>query len=262
MKNTLTKAMAVLAVAALSMSCNSDDNNTPAAVGTGNLTIEYDNSFAGNDLILGTQPNLTSTGEILKITTAKYIVSNIELTDKNGVVFTYPKSQSYFIVDETKPSSLFVRLENIPAGDYVKLKFGIGVDQAQWELGASGQGNFLQQAEDADLLWNWTAGYKFLALEGTFTSPTTTTDTMFMVHTGKTGTDYNYTAVTIDLPTQALVRTNITPEIHVVTDLSKITDGTNKIKLSDGAMVMGGAKLAQITANLSQAFTIAHVHND
>lgn len=254
--------MAVLAVAVLTISCNSDDNNTPVAVGNGNLRIEYDNSFAGNDLILGTQSNNTSTGEVLKITTAKYIISNIELTDKNGVVFTYPKSQSYFIVDESKPSSLFLELQNIPAGDYTKIKFGIGVDQAQWELGATGQGDFLQLADTADMLWNWTAGYKFLALEGTFTSPTTTAETVFMVHTGKTGTDYNYTDVSLNLPTRALVRTNITPEIHVVTDLSKITDGTNKIKLSDGAMVMGGAKLAQITANLSQMFSIAHVHND
>ena len=259
MKNIFTKAFAAAACALLFVSCNSDDENTSP---TGNLTIEYDNSFAGNDLILTTQPNSTSNNEILKVSTIKYIISNIELTDKNGQVFTYPKSQSYFIVDESKPESLLLHLQNIPVAEYTKVKFGIGVDQAQWELGADGQGDFPEQAEDADMMWTWAAGYKFLAFEGTFTSPTVADPTTFMVHTGKTGTDYNYTAVTLNLPTPALVRGNITPEIHVIADLSKIIDGTNKIKLSDAAMVMGGAKLALITANLSDMFSVAHVHND
>jgi len=87
---------------------------------------------------------------------------------------------------------------------------------------------------------------------------------MFMVHTGKTGTDYNYTEVTLDLPSgqKALVRTEITPEIHIIADLSKITDGVNKINLSQGAMIMGGAQLPLIVSNLSDMFSVAHVHND
>ena len=74
--------------------------------------------------------------------------------------------------------------------------------------------------------------------------------------------------MTIDLPTKAMVRTTITPEVHIIADLSKIIDGTNKIKLSDnnpggnGAAIMGGANLPLITQNLSSMFTAAHVHND
>ena len=264
MKNLF--AFAILATTFL-MSC-SDDDNQNTITGTGNLTIEYDNSFAGNDLVLTTQPNTTSNNEVLKISTIKYIVSNIVLTNEDGSTFTYPKSDSYFIVDELNSESLFLQLKNVPAGNYTKVKFGIGVDQAQWEAGAAGQGDFLAQAQAADLLWSWSAGYKFLAFEGHFTSPTVSTETPFMVHTGKTGTDYNYTEITLDLPQKALVRTTITPEIHVVADLAKIIDGTNKIKLSDnnmggmGAMIMGGANLPLVTANLNGMFTIAHVHND
>ena len=83
----------------------------------------------------------------------------------------------------------------------MKVKFGIGVDEAQWKLGAAGQGDFLAQADAAGMMWSWAAGYKFLAFEGTFTSSTVTTATPFMIHTGKTGTDYNYTEVTVDFPT-------------------------------------------------------------
>jgi len=249
-------------------SCSGDDNAVSNVSGTGSLGVEFDNAYGANDLILNNQANTTSNNEVLKISTIKYIVSNIVLTKADGTTFTYPKSQSYFIVSEADADTYVIDLTNVPAGDYTKIKFGIGVDQEQFNLGASGQGDFLALAQAEDMLWSWSAGYKFLAFEGTFTSPTVTTATPFMVHTGQTGTDYNYTEITLNLPTKALVRTTITPDIHIVADLSKIIDGTNKIKLSDnndggmGAMIMGGANLPLITANLSEVFTVNHVHND
>lgn len=267
MKNTLYKALALVAISIAFISCSNDDNNE-ASSGNGNLTLKFDNAFGANDLILNTQGNMTSNNEVLKISLVKYIVSNVVLTKADGTTFTYPKSKSYFIADESTAAGQQFKLTDIPAGDYVKVKFGIGVDEDQWKLGAAGQGDFLAQANDAGMLWSWAAGYKFLALEGTFTSATVTTATPFMIHTGKTGTDYNYTEVTVDLPTKALVRDNITPAVHIITDLSKIIDGKNKIKLSDnnaggmGAMIMGGANLPLITQNISAMFKVDHVHND
>jgi len=267
MKNILKYNIAFVAFGLFLTSCSSDDDVITNVSGTGNLGLEFDQSYGDNDLILG-QANATSQGEIVKISTVKYIVSNIVLTKADGTTFTYPKGQSYFIVDESKPDSHVIDLTDIPAGDYVKVKFGIGVDQQQFNLGAEGQGNFLAEAQAADLLWSWSAGYKFLAFEGTFTSPTVTSDTSFMVHTGQTGTDYNYTEVTLDLPTKALVRPTITPDVHLIADVSKIIDGTNKIKLTDynemgmGAMIMGGAALPLVTANLNGMFHVDHVHND
>lgn len=270
MKNIFIKSITALAIALVFTACSSDDTTTPpVTTAKGNLGIEFDNAFGDNDLILQTQANTTSTGEVLKISTVKYIISNIVLTNEDGTIFTYPKSESYFIVDEATEASHVLDLINIPEGNYTKVKFGIGVDKEQYALGADGQGNFLAEAQAADLIWDWSGGYKFLAFEGTFTSPTVTTAVSFMIHTGKSSaTDYNYTEVTLDLPTKALVRTTITPEIHVIADVSKIIDGTNKIKLSDnnntgmGAMIMSGANLPLITANLNGMFKVAHVHND
>ncbi|RYZ38394.1 MAG: hypothetical protein EOP49_31015, partial [Sphingobacteriales bacterium] len=162
----------------------------------------------------------------------------------------------------------YITLNNVPAGDYVSAQFGIGVDQQQWSLGADGQGNFLALADAAGMMWSWAAGYKFVMFEGSFTSPTVTDPTAFMVHTGKTGTDYNYTTVTVHFPAPALARTTITPEVHIFADASRIIDGVNKINLSDnneggvGAMIMGGENLPLITANLSDMFSVDHVHNE
>lgn len=267
MKNILKKSIAVLAIAVSLVSCS---KNEDAISGTGTLKIQYENGFAGNELVLGSPTVATSQGEVLKINTIKYIVSNIVLYNINGDVYTYPKSQSYFIVDEQTPASLLLSLPNVPAGNYNKIKFGIGVDQAQYNLGASGQGNFWTQAQAAGMDWN--QGYKYLRFEGTFTAtsatPAINTDTSYIVQTGLTTSDYNYREVTLTLPTNALVRTTITPQIHLSTDLSKIIDGTNKVSLAanttmgSGAMIMGGIVLTQISDNITSMFSVEHVHND
>lgn len=267
MKFQLKNSIAILAIAFIFNSCNNDDAPAAAIDEKGNLKVEFDNVYGSADLAFAT--NYTnSNGEVIKVSKAKYIVSNIVLTKTDNSTYTIPKSESYFIVDEATATSRILNLPNIPAGDYKSIKFGIGVDQTQWALGATGQGNFLTQAQTAGMMWSWSAGYKFVAFEGTFTSPTVTTATDYKVHTGQTGTDYNYTEVTLNFPNNALVRSSITPQVHIMADLQHIIDGTNKISLSNnnmggmGAMIMGGANLPLVTSNLSNMFEVHHVHND
>jgi hypothetical protein len=259
MKLQFKNILAALAIAFTFTACSNDDDNTPT--GEGSLKLEFDNVYKSADLAFNTTYTNTN-GETIKVSKAKYIVSNIVLTKADGTTYTVPKSESYFIIDEATAASTLLTLPNIPAANYTKVSFGIGVDQEQFLLGADGQGNFLANAQAAGMMWSWSAGYKFIAFEGTFTSAAVTTDTTFMLHTGKTGTDYNYATVTLDLPENALVRTNITPQVHIMADLAQLIDGTNKINFADGAMVMGGAKLALVTANIANVFEVHHVHND
>lgn len=259
MKFQIKNILAVVAISVVLFSCTNDDDES--ITGEGSLKVEFDNIYKTADFAANT--NYTnSNGEIVSVSKVKYIVSNIVLTKADGTTFTYPKSQSYFILDELTPSTLVLNLSGIPAGNYTKIKYGIGVDKAQWEAGATGQGDFLTTAQAAEMIWSWSAGYKFVAFEGTFTSATVTAATQFKVHTGQTGTDYNYAEVALDLPVNALVRTTITPQIHIMADLSQIVDGTNTINLSEGATIMGGAKLALVTANIANMFEVEHVHND
>lgn len=263
MKLHIKNIVATLAMAFAMISCDNDDTPAVAENEKGSLKIEFDNIYGGADLAFAT--NYTnSNGEVLQIDKAKYIVSNIVLTKTDGSTYTVPKTESYFIVDEATAASTVISLPNIPAGDYASISFGIGVDQAQWELGVSGQGNFWAQAQDAGMEWGWTAGYRFLVLEGTFTTPTDTTPTNFQAHTGRTSQNYNYTTISLNFPTgdKALVRNTITPQIHVMADFSKVLDGVHTINLSEGAGIHGGSKLTLITENLSEMFEIHHVHND
>jgi hypothetical protein len=262
MKN-IKRAFSILAITILFTACSSD--NSENISGIGNLEMEFDNAYSSNDLVLGTQENTTSNGEILKINSVKYIISNIVLTNENGAVFTYPKSDSYFIADESGQAVL--ELENIPAGNYTKVKFGIGIDEGQYALGAENQGSFLAIAQSAGMISSFADGYTNLSFTGTFTSPTVAAETLFTVKTTKTASDSNYREVTLNLPTKALVRADITPEIHIIADVSKIIDGSNKTRLSEHlsgseTTINSGEILDLITANLTEMFTVAHVHND
>lgn len=259
MKLLVRNLVAAFAIALTFTACSSDDDNTPT--GQGSLKLEFDNVYKTANLAFNTTYTNTN-GEVIKVAKAKYIVSNIVLTKADGSTYTVPKNESYFIIDEATAASTLLTLPNIPAANYTKVSFGIGVDQEQFLLGADGQGNFLATAQAAGMMWSWSAGYKFVAFEGSFTSSSVTTDTTFMLHTGKTGTDYNYATVALDLPENALVRTNITPQVHIMADLAQLIDGTNKINFAEGAMVMGGAKLALVTANIANVFEVHHVHND
>lgn len=243
------------------VSCTKNDDDIDQVEGTGKIKLEFDQVFKDADFIQNTSYTL-SNGETIKINKIKFIISNVKLKTFDGTVYSVPKSESYFIVDEFTPESRILTISNIPAGNYTEISFGIGVDKEQFDLGASGQGNFLTVAQNQGMMWSWSAGYKFLAFEGVFSSVNQVNEVDFKVHTGQTGTDYNYTTVSLNLPDNALVRKNIIPQIHLMTDLSKILDGENKISLQEQASIMGGVKLALITANISQMFKVHHVHND
>lgn len=259
MKFQFKNILAAIAITALFASCSSDDN--APVTGEGNLKLEFDNVYGDADFAFNT-PYTNSNGEVIKGTNAIYIISNIVLTNEDGTTFTIPKSQSYFFVNESNAASTILNLPNIPAANYTKVSFGIGVDQAQFMAGADGQGTMWTDAQALGMTWSWAAGYKFVKFEGTVNSASNT-DAAFRVHTGKTGEVYNYASVTLDFPDKALVRTNVTPQVHILVDLKKIVDGTTKINFEDALDVMGGTPVQNISANnIPTLFDIDHVHND
>lgn len=258
---SLYKLSTALLLAAFVSSCSSDDD-AMELTGSGMVKIEFDNSVAGDDLLLGTSSYTNSQGETLTIDRLNYIVGNFRLTDENGTVFTYPKDEGYFIVSEETGNTEVV-LMDVPAGSYTSLTFGVGVDQEKYLQGAEGQGNLLTEAESTDMMWSWQAGYKFLNFEGTFTSETVTNATDFKIHMGSHGSSLdNYKETTLDLGTEALVSDDMNPIIHLIVDAGNILDGENKISLTEQAVIMvSEEKSPKIAVNTSKMFAVDHVHN-
>lgn len=167
MKFKYKKIAAALAMVTFLSSCSSDDT-APVAEGThGSVELFFDNGVAGDALILG-NTYTNSNGENLKINRLNYIVSNFVLVKEDGTEFIYPKEESYFIISQ-EANMLKVELKSIPAGNYKKIKFGIGVDQQRYLQGETAQQSFWDLAAAHNMTWTWSTGYRFINFEGGFT---------------------------------------------------------------------------------------------
>src|SRR5690606_32281848 len=152
----ITKIALALLLCVSIISCSSNDDEDLAGQ-TGTLTLKFDNSVGDQDFIFGTSYN-KSNGESYKLSTLKYIISNVRVKDSEGNTFTYPTAANVFIVDEANGNTggeILITLNDVAAADYTEITFGIGIDQARFLLGADGQGNFLAEAQTAGMMWSW-----------------------------------------------------------------------------------------------------------
>ena len=258
---------AVLSAATLFVSCNNDDESTRPVDGTtGDAELYFDNGVAGDALVLDTSYT-NSNGETLTINKLNYIVSNIVFIKEDGSEFIYPKNESYFVISEADGRKT-VDLHNIPAGDYKKVRFGIGVDQERYLQGETAQQSFWDLASQYEMVWTWSTGYKFILFEGTFTAPGVDGSKEFQVHQGSNTATDNYREVTLNLPTTARIRQGDKPSIHLKTNVNVLLDGDTKIRLKDNlnpagtsSAIMGGQNLIDIANNSLKMFEVDHVHN-
>lgn len=257
-------ALALLLCTAI-MSCTKDEVESLDGQ-TGSLTIKFDNGVGDQDFIFGASYN-KSNNESFKLSTLKYLISNMSVKDADGNTFDYPSENNIFIVDEANGNNageILITLNEVPAADYTEITFGIGIDQARFALGADGQGDFLVKAQDAGMMWSWATGYRFMRFDGTFSSPTET-DAALAIHMGSVGTSLdNYREVTLTLPNTVRVRETAQPEIHIKADIAKVFDGTTSVNFADGySQVHTSATTTPVIANnFKSIFSVHHVHNN
>ena len=260
----LHTSIIALTFASLFISCSKDDDGTTSQNDPGMVKIEFDNSINGDDLLLENSFYTKGNDEQFSVSELKYIVSNIVLIDDQGTEFVYPKDESYFIINERNDASLELDLDQIPAGKYTQIKFGLGVDQEKYLQGASGQGDLLVNAEAEGMMWAWQAGYRFLRLEGNFKVGSDATETFYKYHIGSHGSTLdNYKEVTLHLPVPAFVEKGKLPTVHIVADIAKVFDGPNTMIINTDPQIMVNPQLSpKVAENASKMFMVHHVHNN
>ncbi|PTX64010.1 hypothetical protein C8N46_101620 [Kordia periserrulae] len=240
-----------LSLSILVLSCNSDAD----VIETSTVEITFDNRISANqNLTLGTTVYVNQNNESVVTNELKYIISNIQLTQDNGTIFEYPKADSYFVINEADLSSLTLNLDGIPVGNYTHISFGIGVDQSEYPL--DGMLNFIPTAEEAQMIWNWAAGYIFIKFEGTFT-PQGGTESPFVIHVGSHGQNLdNYKFVTLPLANTMNVNAGTTASVMVEAYIERIIDATNQIKLEDTNNIqVDPVNAPRIATNLESMFS-------
>ncbi|MDO6491722.1 MULTISPECIES: MbnP family protein [unclassified Cellulophaga] len=269
MKTNFLKSIVVSFSLIALASCSSDDDGEMDNVNPGQVTLEFDSGFAGNELTLGTANTANANGEALTVSRLNYIISNIVLIDEDGMEYSYPKENSYFIISEDSNDELAdnteIVLEGVPAGTYKAVKFGIGVDKEKYDQGLSGAGDFWDAASEYDMTWSWASGYKYINFEGAYTSGTTT-DENFKVHLGRASDEVtNYAETTIEVPAGSaiIVNEDMAPEVHIITDANALLTAKEAVSLEAyGNAIMGGEGAVKVAANVPLVFKVDHVHNN
>lgn len=248
----MKKIIALFAFATLLVSCNEDKDDTTEQLGSLNLVFE--NTVGDQPLVLNDRSYENASGEEYQVSELKYIISNIELTRADNTVFAVPVQNSYFVINEDGATT--ASLDSIPTGNYTKITFGFGVDPTKYPI-ESGSMNFIPTAEEAGMLWTWSAGYKFLKFEGTYSTTVDTEDTnLFMYHVGSHGANLdNYKEVSLALSKD--ITATATASQIISFDVAKIFDSTNTMSLvAKDDIQVDPENAPKIAENTRTAFSI------
>ncbi len=251
-------------------SCNKNNDSFDSKE-TAPLSIEFDNIIGGQNLQLQTGNYVNANNEAFTVSQLQYYVSNISLTKSDGTVYVVPQDSSYFLIREGEPSSRFARVM-VPEDEYTALSFVLGVDSLRATMDLSKRKGVLDIAggmEDG-MYWGWTMGYIFFKMEGT--SPHAPVDPVgirkYRYHIGGFGNPEgpgvnNIKTISIDLKAGgvAKVRRGRKSNIHLLVDVAKVFDGTNKVSIATHPSVMFSTFSRGIADNFYEMFRHDHTEN-
>ena len=267
-------------------SCSKDDNPTDETNGT--VEVEFDNIA----LVDGIQRQLSmvtpgssdyqytnALNQKFNINLLRYYISNIVLEGPNGEYFedkvsvTTTAVKGIYLVDESNHTSSLITLSDVPAGEYNKIKFTVGVDENGVTEGAAG--GILDPAT-CNMFWNWNSGYIALKFEGQSpdsnggVSGTETLDENSIhgiaYHIGGwrdiegTAFVYNNKALSLDFDTNAKVKYGEQPHVHIVMDVLTLFNGENDIDFTGNHNVHKPLDGVDLANNIPDAFTFDHIH--
>lgn len=249
--------MALLCLVILLSSCKKNDDQITANIKS-SFTLEFEHQVNGAPLALNTASYKNAKGEDYKINVFKYYVSNIKLSKADGTFYLLP--ESYFLIDESKPESKLITVNDVPAGDYTKIEYTIGVDYARNFAGA--QTGALDPING--MFWTWNSGYIFVKFEGTSPQSTAANNNLTF-HIGGV-LDPNNTIRTysteINSANPLRIRKDSKPDMHFIVNAASLFTGTTDVSFATLNFTMGGANSVIVANNYAKGlFRLDHIHN-
>jgi hypothetical protein len=240
--------------------------------GNGSIKLEFENLANGNALNYNTDYT-NDKGETMRFSKFKYYISNISFAKADGSIYTVPKDQSYFLVDQDVVSSQTITIPNVPAGDYNKVNFMIGVDSAKSTVSLVERTGVLDPVTGgADMYWDWNSGYIFVKAEGScpqIPADTNNPNKLFFYHIGMFGgmtgaTPNNIKRVSLQEADKetATVRTNITPRFHLNVNIMEMFKTPTSVSIAQNNFVMVDEFSGTVANNYLDMFVIDHIHNN
>lgn len=226
----------LLVAAALFSSCSNDDDSSDVVtpVATQKTTITFDARAGNSDFALN--KDFTVGSQVYNFTKLRYWISNISLTDAKGVEYKVPNS--YYLMEEVGELDLTgtvnsdkmiypankresITLSDIPAGDYKKITFSIGVDP-KYNDNLSLQAGELSIANGmSSITWMWHTSYIFSSIAGTVKQGTAAAP-----FSSETGLNANFKTVSVEFTSSV----DLSKPVVLNVDVTKVFDGVDLIK--------------------------------
>ncbi|GAB2968283.1 hypothetical protein GCM10027048_43910 [Hymenobacter coalescens] len=256
--NLLSSALLLGAAVASSLTFTACGSKKKDPAAQGELALQFDHVVGSRPLVLNTDTYTNGAGNPFTVTTFNYYISNIRLTQADGTEWAEP--ESYHLIKENSPASKKLTLTGIPAGDYRKLTFTIGVDSARNVAGA--QTGALDPLND--MFWTWNTGYVYTKLEGT--SPQAPGNGSLVFHVGGFRWPNNTirtVAPALPANTVLAVRAGRAPQVHLKVDVLSMFNGPTAARTVDFrtlSNVMGGPNAKLLADNYATGlFRVEHV---
>lgn len=260
---------------AVLFSCQETEN--PTISEKGEMIVKFDNYVGSETMVLEELGSTnyrytTDHGQAFNITRFGYYISHVKLSGPNGEVFvdemnaTADASQirGYYRVVQGEPDTYNIHLKEVPAGQYNKITFTLGVREDGIQEGAVG--GILDRAAGG-WFWNWNSGFIHYLIEGH--SPASLRDeNRVQLHIGgwknipatdETPQRFFDNNVEISLPFDATVTVSGTlrPSPHIVMDLLKVI---GEADLATQNNIHSPAAAVPFAQRLAAAFVVDHTH--
>jgi hypothetical protein len=265
MKKTIFLSI-IMAAITVAHSCKKDE--VPDS-GKGSLKIEFDHQVNGAAMQYN-KDYVNAAGETMSFTLFKYFVSNLALVRTDGTIYTLPKDECYFLIEEpTTGANPVITLNNIPTGEYKEIRFIVGVDSLKNCAPLNERTGAIDPATSG-MYWAWNSGYIFLKVEGKSPAvaghPDATGDN-FIYHIGLFGgysspTVNNIKSIALSKSGEtAKVSSSISPQVHIVVDVMEIFKNPTTFSLATKPTIHVDPASKTLADNYVDMFSIDHIHN-
>lgn len=255
-----TLAVFLIAITCL-CACSKEDSQHPPQEEPTLLSLQFHHFMGANQLRLNSGEYVTAQRDHVAISTLRYFVSNIIFFGRDSVFYAVPKDSCYFIVNEADESSKIIRFA-VPAGEYTRLSFIIGVDSLKSNSDIAERTGVLDPLanENLEMYRGPKSGYVFFKMEGL--SPECPADstgkTCFRFDVGGFAGHFEYAGsnirtVSLRLPQghTAVVVPGKPATIHLAADLLRVFDGIN---LKEDHTLIFSERTARIADNYARMF--------
>ncbi|HEY1110620.1 MAG TPA: MbnP family protein [Opitutaceae bacterium] len=192
--------------------------------GAADLTLALELRWGATPLTVPSPEVKNDAGQSLRLTRIAGIVSGVTLVRADGGRVWLEGQYGYFDAETARE----IRLQGVPAGDYVALEFQVGLpaavnhgDPSRWPAGHA------LNPLTTGLHWNWQGGYVFFALEGRWRDPSEVEERGLLYHVATTER-------AMALGFAARFRVETATRIALALDVSRILRG-RKLAGGDGS---------------------------